>query len=129
MLIYIDTSVLLASVLAEDVAPPDSLWEEDLVSSRLLTYETHVRFHREPGFGERLADARLLLARVHLMEMAPPVLARALEPFPVPVRALDAIHLATIDYLARQGSAPRLATWDDRLGRAAKAMGIRLARL
>ena len=34
-----------------------------------------------------------------LIESAPPVLARALEPFRIPVRTLDALHLATIEYL------------------------------
>ena len=129
MLIYVDTSVLLARVLAEDVSPPDSLWEKELVSSRLLVYETHVRCHRGRGLDQQLADVRLLLGRVRLVEMAPPVLGRALEPFPVPVRTLDAIHLATMEFLARQGSAPRLASYDERLRRAAKSIGIRLERI
>jgi len=37
--IYLDTSVALAYLLAEDRRPPDSLWENPLVSSRLLEYE------------------------------------------------------------------------------------------
>lgn len=126
---YIDTSVILAQVLLEDSRPPESLWGGDLVSSRLLLYETCNRLQRDPALEERLADARLLLERVRLVELAPPVLARALEPFPAPVRTLDALHLSTVVYLAGQGTAPRLATYDDRLGRAAKALGIRLARL
>lgn len=35
-MIYLDTSVALAHLLAEDRCPPPSLWEEDLFSSRLL---------------------------------------------------------------------------------------------
>ena len=38
-MIYLDTSVALAHLLAEDRLPPVSLWHETLVSSRLLEYE------------------------------------------------------------------------------------------
>jgi hypothetical protein len=38
--IYLDTSVLLAHLLAEHRSPPDALWAETLVASRLLEYET-----------------------------------------------------------------------------------------
>ena len=38
-MIYLDTSVVLAHLLAEDRMPPRKLWEEELVSSRLLEYE------------------------------------------------------------------------------------------
>ena len=44
-MIYVDTSVLLAQLLAEDKAPPENLWNESLVSSRLLEYETWTRLH------------------------------------------------------------------------------------
>ena len=38
-MIYLDTSVALAHLLAEDRRPPDALWKESLVTSRLLEYE------------------------------------------------------------------------------------------
>ena len=38
-MIYVDSSVLLADVLAEPRFPPETLWDEDLASSRLLAYE------------------------------------------------------------------------------------------
>ena len=34
-----------------------------------------------------------------MIEMVGPVLARALQPFPVPVRTLDAIHLAAVEFV------------------------------
>jgi hypothetical protein len=37
--IYLDTSVVLAQLLAEDRRPPASLWSESLVASRLVEYE------------------------------------------------------------------------------------------
>lgn len=54
--------------------------------------------------------------------MAPPVLARALEPFPAPVRTLGALHLASIDFLRSQGQNVRLASYDERLPSAARAL-------
>ena len=38
-LVYLDTSVALAHLLAEDRRPPAGLWQEELVTSRLLEYE------------------------------------------------------------------------------------------
>lgn len=70
---------------------------------------------------------RLLLGRVAFLELAPPVLARALEPFPAPVRTLDALHLASLEFLRAQGQKPRLASYDDRMLAAARAMRIPLA--
>ena len=57
------------------------------------------------------------------LEMLPNVLARALEPFPAPVRTLDALHLASIEFLRGQGQTVELASYDDRLIHAAKALG------
>ena len=44
-MIYLDTSVALAHLLAEDVIPNATLWSETLVSSRLLEYELWTRVH------------------------------------------------------------------------------------
>ena len=38
-MIYLDSSVALTYLLAEDRFPPDELWDEQLVSSRLLECE------------------------------------------------------------------------------------------
>jgi len=54
---------------------------------------------------------------------------RALEPFPVPVRTLDALHLASIEFLREQAQTVELATYDRRLITAAKSLRIPLARL
>ena len=77
----------------------------------------------------KLADShgeavRALVGRVALLELVPPVLARALEPFPAPVRTLDALHLASLDFLRTQGVPVALASYDDRMLEAARKMGI-----
>ncbi len=72
---------------------------------------------------------REILARVSLVELVPSVLARALEPFPVPVRTLDALHLATAHHLAAAHQRGAIATFDDRMRRAAEALGLQAAPL
>lgn len=125
-MIYLDTSVLLAQLLAEDRVPPAELWNGPLVSSRLLEYEVWNRLHAR-GLGESHGEAaRSLLGRVAMLELAPPVLGRALEPFPVPVRTLDALHLASLDFLRRQGQAATLATYDSRMRNGAERLGFPL---
>jgi predicted nucleic acid-binding protein len=69
---------------------------------------------------------RLLLGRIAILELDRPVLARALEPFPLGVRALDAIHLASVEFLRSQNQSVALATYDRRMREAAERMGIPL---
>lgn len=123
-MIYLDTSVALAHLLGEDRVPPPELWDERLVSSRLLEYELWTRIHAR-GLGRSHGDAtRSLLDRLALVELSPVVLARALEPFPAPVRTLDALHLATADFLRAQGQSVRIATFDDRMAAVARTLGF-----
>jgi len=70
-LIYLDTSVALAHLLAEDRCPPASLWEEQLISSRLLQYEVWVRIHAYGLTASHSEAAAALLQRVALVEMVP----------------------------------------------------------
>jgi predicted nucleic acid-binding protein len=122
--IYIDTSVALAHLLSESRAPAQALWSQALVTSRLLSYEGWTRLHAL-GLGSSHGDAfRDLLAHLRILELSPPVLARALEPFPVPVRTLDALHLASLSFLEAAGVRVALATYDDRMKGAARAMRI-----
>jgi hypothetical protein len=127
--IYLDTSVALAQLLAEDRAPPERLWQEDLISSRLLEYEIWTRIHARKLTRSHADEVRSLLGRVALVELSPPVLVRALEPFPKPVRTLDALHLASIEFLRKQGQRIAVAVYDGRLLDAARALRIPLYQL
>jgi predicted nucleic acid-binding protein len=128
-LIYLDTSVALAYLLGETRCPPVTLWQEPLVSSRLLEYEIWVRIHAY-GLAKSHSEAvATLLRRVDLVEMAPTVLSRALDPFPTPVRTLDALHLASAEFVRRRGRAVSVASYDGDLVAAAAAMGFPLANL
>lgn len=123
-MIYLDTSVALAQLLAENCLPPESLWREPLMSSRLLEYEIWIRIHARQLDRSHGDDVRALLARVAFIELAPPVLARALEPFPRPVRTLDALHLASMEFLRTHGQVVTLASYDGRLVAGARDLGI-----
>lgn len=128
-MIYLDTSVLLAQLLAEDRKPPQAIWQGPLVASRLLEYETWCRLHARDLATSHGETARQLLGRVSFVELSPLVLGRALEPFPEPLRTLDALHLASVEFLRERRLDVRLATYDRRLVGAAIAMSIPLVPL
>ena len=123
-MIYLDTSVALAQLLSEDRLPPIRLWNEPLVSSRLLEYELWNRIHARDLTATHAELARQLIGRIALLELSPPVLARALEPFPSPVRTLDALHLASLEFLRERGQAISLASYDERMIACARSLGI-----
>ena len=128
-MIYLDSSVALAQLFGEGRAPPETLWAEPLISSRLLEYElwTRANAHR---FAEHLHDAvDGLLGRLRLVELSAVALARAVEPWPLPLRTLDALHLATMEFLRRRGETIELASYDRRLLNAAHALGFGAAPL
>ena len=125
-MIYLDTSVALAQLLAEDRLPPAGLWDESLISSRLLQFELWNRIHNRSLAASHGEAVRRLIGRVAFVELSLPVLARALEPFPAAVRTLDALHLASIEFLRGRGQKVQLASYDYRMIEGARALGIAL---
>ncbi len=129
-MIYVDASVVLAQLFAEDIRPAPAFWDgTGLASSRLLEYEVWTRVHASgvaATVGEGVGE---MLDRLAFLELSPLVLGRALDPFPVPVRTLDAMHLATIEYVRDHGERVSLASYDRRMTTAAIALGIRLVDL
>ncbi len=123
-MIYLDSSVALAYLLAEDRFPPDTLWDQPLVSSRLLECEIWNRINAHQLQNSHGDAVRNLIGRVAIIEMVGPVLARALQPFPVPVRTLDAIHLSALEFIRAQKQSVELASYDERLVAAARLLGI-----
>lgn len=128
-MIYVETSVALAQLLAEDRCPPESLWNAQLVSSRLTEYEVWTRLHARRLDGSHGEAARLLLERLSWLELTSTVLARALEPWPVALRTLDALHLASMEFLRTRGQRITLASYDDRIVTAAARLKIPLFQL
>lgn len=128
-MIYLDSSVALAHLFREPRRPPDMFWNEPLCSSRLLQYELWNRLHARAASPSRMAAASYLVSGMMLIEMVPEALERALEPFPVPPRTLDALHLATMHFLREQGRDVVLASYDTRFNAAARALDFALAPL
>jgi predicted nucleic acid-binding protein len=125
--IYLDASVALAQLFGEGRSPPDGIWDGLLISSSLLEYEVWNRIHARRLGAELGESASALIDRMTLLELTPHVLARALQPFPLPVRTLDALHLASIEFVRGHNQSVALATYDDRLAAGARAFGIPLA--
>ena len=128
-MIYLDSSVALAHLLVEEHRPPASLWADMLISGRLLEYEVWCRLHARRLDASHGEAARQLLGRVSFLELSPETLGRALEPFPEAVRTLDALHLASIEFLRGRRLDVRLATYDRRMISTATAMAIPLIAL
>jgi hypothetical protein len=123
-MIYLDSSVALAHLLAGDRFPGAVLWDQPLVSCRLLECEVWNRINAyllQTSHGE---SVRNLIGRVAMIEMVGPVLTRALQPFPVPVRTLDAIHLSALEFVRAQNQTVQLASYDERLLNVARLLGI-----
>lgn len=124
-MIYIDTSVVIAQLLAEKRVPDERVWIAP-VASRLLEYELWTVVHRRGLAASHAGAVATLLARVAFVEMIPPVLARALEPFTRSLRTLDALHLSSALYLAERGQIEALATYDREMSLAGKAAGLQI---
>ena len=67
------------------------------------------------------------VSRIDIVDITAPVLARATQPLPVPLKTLDAIHLATA-MLCREAEEDDfvIATHDEALGLAARAVGFKV---
>jgi hypothetical protein len=122
--IYLDTSVVLAQLFVESRTLPPDAWRQSLVSSRLLEYEVWTRLHGRNIGASQANQAKTILSGIDLIELAPVVLARALKPFPVAVRTLDALHLATVEFLRGRDYEVLFASFDQRLLRVARALDM-----
>ena len=127
--VYLDTSVALAHLLAEDRIPPDSLWEQSLISSRLLEYEIWNRIHARKLTKSHADRVQELTGHIALVELVAPVLERAKEAFPIPVRTLDALHLASITFLIDNGQTVALASYESKMIKSARSIGIEIYEL
>lgn len=128
-MIYLDTSVAIAHLFGETLRPPDALWDASLTSSRLLEYELWTQLNARRLSGTHGDVARTLLGNIGFLELTPLILSRALEPFPAPLRTLDALHLASVEFLRAHGQPVELASYDRRMIAGARALKIPIAKL
>ena len=133
MIAYIDTSALLRLVLREPGGLEELRSCEVLVSSELIAVESFRTIDRLRLQGalsteeaaSRRETATEWLEAVDLVLLQRPILARASEPFPIPLGTLDALHLSTA--LVWQDRTRReivVATHDRDLALAARSFGF-----
>jgi len=116
--------VVLADLFKEARHPESEFWEHTLFASRLTEYEVWVTLHSRRRADELAERAEWVLDQIQFLEMTPAPLDRAKLPFPVSLRTLDALHLASADWLRREGFPVEFATYDARLREAALVMGF-----
>lgn len=124
MATYVDSSVMLAYLLMQDRRPTPEFWTRQLTTSRLTEYEVYSRLYRQQLAEPHVSRAAELIGLPLTLDLSAEVLERARHPFPVPLRTLDALHLASADWLRQEGFAVKFATYDARLREAALVMGF-----
>jgi len=119
--IYVDTSVVLAELLAEDRRLGAMFWNQDLVASRLLEFETWNAIRGRGLVQTHMSGAVDLLNSIRLFEITAPIVTAPEIGSPVRTRTLDTIHLATFRFIQRRVPELALATYDARMAEAARA--------
>ena len=131
---YVDASAVLR-ILFQEPGPAVSLTPGDrVVSSQLVEVETFRAVDRERLLGHlddlqtaiKRKELTALLAMIDLAAVDTTVIARAKGAFPVNVRALDAIHVATAEILEMEALDDAVEFWthDERQAGAALSRGL-----
>ncbi|MBN2341508.1 MAG: type II toxin-antitoxin system VapC family toxin [Deltaproteobacteria bacterium] len=134
MVAYLDSSVLLQHVLCGDSSISKAFQHDSVISSELLNIECMRVIHRyrltgalnDAGFVEAMRRVNQVLDGVSIVGLSDTVRVRAGESFPVVVKTLDALHLATaiIFQQKRPESAVSIFSYDQTLNRCAQALGF-----
>ena len=135
MTAYLDSSVLLRHILLGEEPIRHALEFPRVVSSELIEIECRRVLHRCRLAGE-LTDEALTVARerldevlagIDLLEMSRQIKQRAMDPFPVNVRTLDALHVATALMVGEDAGGVALFSHDEGMNRCARSLGITAA--
>lgn len=131
---YVDASAVLRVLFNEPGPAVPLVGPGRVVSSQVVEVETFRAVDRARLHGtlddtetalkrKELAD---LLAMMDLVKIDDLIIAGARSSFAVPVRALDAIHVATAEILAAEAEGDALEFWthDDRQATAALSRGL-----
>ena len=135
---YLDSSVVLRHILLGDIAIEHVFACERVVTSELLEIECRRVLHRyrlngdldDHGYVDAVARLDAALAGVALLALTGWVKRRAMDAFPVVVRTLDALHLASAlayaeGYLNRDEQEQLLVfSHDAGMNRCAAALGF-----
>ncbi|MBI2059881.1 MAG: type II toxin-antitoxin system VapC family toxin [Nitrospirae bacterium] len=133
MRFYLDSSTILRAVFGEAGPTPRVGQGDQVYTSEIAEVEVFRTLDRARLAG-KLTDAETAikakelserLTAVRLVPVAREVIETARAGFPVPVRALDALHVATAQWLQRElGEDLRFWTHDRRQAIAALARGL-----
>lgn len=130
---YVDSSVVLRSVLNEPGAIKNWAQWELIITSELLRVEAFRAMDRlrvlrhldEAQLADVIDSLVVLIGRIHEIAVQPAVLQRAAAPFPSVVSALDAIHVATALLWAEDHQEPLVfVTHDQQQSLAARLAGL-----
>lgn len=134
---YVETSALLAGVLEQDDSAREALRGDAIYFTSGLTVAEAQRALIRARTTSRLSARdeqvaakaiRAFLRRCHVVGLAAEILERAGGSFPVePIRTLDALHLATLEYLEIPPHVVTVISRDERVRANAHALGYALA--
>ena len=130
---YIESSALVAALVEHDAEALKSLRARARQITSALTLAETARAIVRARVGERLTpDAeraavralRRFERRSYVVAVTDDILARVRRRFPVePVRTLDAVHIATVEFLGEPPQLLSIVTRDHRVRENAKALG------
>ncbi len=100
---YLDSSVVLRYILLGESAIQHALACENIISSELLEIECRRVFHRyrmdgnidDDGLLQAFTRLHEILTGISIIALSRTVKNRAMGPFPVSIKTLDALHLAS----------------------------------
>jgi hypothetical protein len=134
MVAYVDSSVVLRHILLGDVSIRQAVDCEKMVSSELLEVECRRVIQRcrlegeldDDGYLAALDRLERVLGGISLITLGESVKKRAMGAFPLSVKTLDALHLASALVLAEREpeSVILVFSHDVRMNRCAKALGF-----
>ena len=137
MVAYLDSSVLLRYLLLGEITLKHAQEFPRLVSSELLEIECRrvlLRCRMEGRFSdETLIEAveRLegVLTSIDLLELSGPVKKRSMEAFPIHIKTLDALHLASVLQFTEEVPAENITVFshDRSFNLCARALGFHAA--
>lgn len=134
MIVYLDSSVILSHLLKQKNAlNPWGEWKEVCVSqiNQLEAFRTFYRLRMEKVIDdEKLTELiqkyRKVTEQAQIIQLDASVFENAERPFATPIKALDAIHLASaLLWQEDQDKELVFVTHDIQLGRAALASGLK----
>lgn len=125
---YVDSSVILASILREIEVDSWRFREDEILTSDLTDLECRRTLDRiriqealpDQEVSEYLQKLNLILRAMFIIQLGAHVLKRAKASYPTVVKSLDAIHLAS----AELASATHFISQDQQQRVAAQAMGL-----